>query len=631
MSQDWERKMAAAVQKARDETRRSVEQTLSTKAQVMFHAAMADGRSEGKAEMQAELDEAEGRVEALRLRLDPAKVKAAYDQGVRDGGIAGYNKYSPNPQQGQNLSNEQIQNAQNQFQTQSQELVNVKRQNEQLRADLNNWKVQWGLISTDLTNWRNGCNLKSEELSTCQRQLEQSMSDLGQAMRELKESKEEGERETGKLSRFQSQLQQKEEELGNYQRQAERQSGELEKAGTLAIEQAAVMKSQEAEIHRLNLRLEGVQIQKRQTSSPPKPIIDEAEESQTNALKAELARAEAQLNAAEMEVGVLREKHTKTLQSCSAIKRQARQTKTSLYIRTTKNSELEAEINRLTSQLEQKDVALATASGEYSELQKTHLDLGALCQQMASDLESKRNELDRAIGKVLEMRALERKVNGLNSLIEALERQKSSLLGDLPGDSGATSAGGHGWRTAQRQAGMQRPIRDRPSAASLQEDKGAVGGEEAMFRLLHIPLAEGKAILEKLRKSERPSREAPAIIAAELIGAPIQIVKNIIGSMRFRPDHPNSKQLIVSGLLGLPEDIANKICTNREGTIAALTKPPQGPIDRTIRQCKRGGQKAAESPSGVERGHFSQGRFWVAFCILIGCLGVYASYRQANI
>lgn len=185
---------------------------------------------------------------------------------------------------------------------------------------------------------------------------------------------------------------------------------------------------------------------------------------------------------------------------------------------------------------------------------------------------------------------------------------------------------------------MQRATRERTSAASYPEDKGykkddpkqAISEEEAMFRFLHIPLAEGKAILEKLRKSERPSRETPAIIAAELIGAPVQIVKNIIGSMRFRPDQPRSKQLILAGLLGLPEDIADKICTNREGRIAALKKPPQGPIDRKIKNSTCGGQTAAETPS-AQLGHCSQGRFWVASCILIGCLGLYASYRQASL
>lgn len=698
MSAAWERKLAAEVQKARDETRRSVEQTLANNVQFMIHRAMADGRSEGKAEMQAKLDEAEGRVEELRKALDPAKVKAAYDRGVRDGGINGYNKYSlnpetkpsddrlafeqilqerdktiecqqrelnerqhrieclerqanfpnaqhPSPQQGQHLSNEQIQNAQNEFHVQLQELVNFKRQNEQMRADLNNWQVQWGLIKTDLVKWQDECNLKAEQLSACQRQLGHSTSELGQATRELKESQEEGERKTGKLSHFQNQLKQKAEELGNCQLQLEQQSAELEKAGTLAIEQAGAFKRQEAEIHRLNLRLEGVQIQKRQSSSPPKPIIDEAERSQADTLKEDLARTEAQLTAAQMEIVVLREKHIKILQSCSAMKRQSRETKTSHYISTAKNSELEAEVNRLTSklheiktQLEQKDVALATASGEYSKLQKTHEDVVASCQQIASDLDSKQNELNRVIGKTADLRALERKVDGLNSLIEGLERQKSSLLVDMPEDALFTMAGNRGWRTTQRRAGMQRPARERPSAATLEENRGskkddskeAISEEEAMFRFLHIPLADGKAILENLKKSERPSREAPAIIAAQLTGAPLQIIKKITGTMRFRPDHPNSMQLIVAALLELPEDITNKICTNREGTIAAFAKPPQGPINMTNKRFTCGGQKAAESPS-AKRGRFNQERLWVAFCTLIGLLGLYASYRQANL
>lgn len=51
MSPAWERKLATEVQKARDETKRFVEQALASNAQLMIHRAIADGRSEGKAEM----------------------------------------------------------------------------------------------------------------------------------------------------------------------------------------------------------------------------------------------------------------------------------------------------------------------------------------------------------------------------------------------------------------------------------------------------------------------------------------------------------------------------------------------------------------------------------------------------
>lgn len=232
--------------------------------------------------------------------------------------------------------------------------------------------------------------------------------------------------------------------MGHFQNQLKHKAKELGKAGTLAIEHAAAKMRQEAKIRRLNLRLGGVQIEKHQTSSPPKLTIDEAEESQVNTLKADLVRTYAQLEAAWIEMFVLGEEHTKTLQSCSAIKRQSRQTKTSLYARTTRNSELEVEISCPTSelqevkaQLDRKDIALATASGEYSKLQKTHNDGVALCQQTASDSESRQNDL----------RALESKVDGLNSLIVDLQGQKSTLLANLPEDAGFIPTGNRGWRT----------------------------------------------------------------------------------------------------------------------------------------------------------------------------------------
>lgn len=49
------------------------------------------------------MDEAETKIELLRKRLDPSKVKAAYNQGIRDGSMAGYNKYSLNPKAKQSV------------------------------------------------------------------------------------------------------------------------------------------------------------------------------------------------------------------------------------------------------------------------------------------------------------------------------------------------------------------------------------------------------------------------------------------------------------------------------------------------------------------------------------------------
>ena len=212
--------------------------------QSMLRETFNEGRAEGRRENEVKLDEAEAKVEELRKKLDPSKLKAAYERGWREGGIAGYNKYSLNPetkpsddrlafekickekdqaihnqqvtmasyqkelmarrhriemleqqvnfaapqppaqQQGQGLSDQQVSEAEARFSAQGQELAATKAQNELMRQDLTNWQAQWGLITADLEQWKAAFNTKAEQLSACQRQLNQSY-------RELKESKAE--------------------------------------------------------------------------------------------------------------------------------------------------------------------------------------------------------------------------------------------------------------------------------------------------------------------------------------------------------------------------------------------------------------------------------------------------------
>lgn len=64
----------------------------------MLREAFNEGRVEGRQESEVKLDEAEANVEELRKRLDPSKIKAAYERGWQEGSIAGYNKYSLNPE-----------------------------------------------------------------------------------------------------------------------------------------------------------------------------------------------------------------------------------------------------------------------------------------------------------------------------------------------------------------------------------------------------------------------------------------------------------------------------------------------------------------------------------------------------
>ena len=210
--------------------------------QSMLREAFNEGRAEGRRESEVKLDEAETKVEELRKKLDPSKLKAAYDRGWREGGIAGYNKYSLNPetkpsddrltfenickekdqaihnqqmimaryqkelmvrrqriemlerqvnfaiqqpptqQQGQNISSQQISEAEARFGAQGQELAATRAQYELVRQDLTNWQVQWGMITADLEKWKAAFSTKAEQSDACQHQLDQSK-------RELKESK----------------------------------------------------------------------------------------------------------------------------------------------------------------------------------------------------------------------------------------------------------------------------------------------------------------------------------------------------------------------------------------------------------------------------------------------------------
>ena len=185
------------------------------------------GRSESKQETQAKLDEAKAEVEELRRRLNPAKFKAAYDRGFREGGIDGYNKYSLNAQTKasedrqtfekvcqekdlalydqqmiitnyqkelmarrrrienleqqathQNISGQQILEAEARFSAQEQEVAVARNQNSLMRADLGAWQVQWDLRNADFEKSKAAVNTKASQLEDCQRQLEKSARDL---------------------------------------------------------------------------------------------------------------------------------------------------------------------------------------------------------------------------------------------------------------------------------------------------------------------------------------------------------------------------------------------------------------------------------------------------------------------
>lgn len=219
--------------------------------QAMLQEAFNEGRSEGRRENEVKLDEAEKKIEQLRERLDPSKMKAAYNRGVRDGSIAGYNKYSMNPEtkpsdgrlafekilqekdkaiqnqqtvmagyqkelttrkqrienlevqvntltpqhaslpQDQSVSGQQDLNTEARFSAQRQEIAIVRGQNDLMKADLDNWQVQWGLITANLEEWKAAFNAKAGQLDSCQRELEKSSRELREAKDGLADAKAE--------------------------------------------------------------------------------------------------------------------------------------------------------------------------------------------------------------------------------------------------------------------------------------------------------------------------------------------------------------------------------------------------------------------------------------------------------
>ncbi|MCJ1348863.1 hypothetical protein MMC31_007096 [Peltigera leucophlebia] len=183
---------------------------MSPNMRAMLQDAFNEGRSEERRENKAKLDEAEEKIEQLRKRLDPSRVKAAYNQGLLEGSIAGYNKYSLNPEtksSDDRLAFEKIlqdkekaiQNQQTILASYQKELMTRKLRIENLegqvrtltpedhnlmKADLANWQVQWGLITANVEEWKLAFNTKASELGSCQRELENSS-------RELRETKDE--------------------------------------------------------------------------------------------------------------------------------------------------------------------------------------------------------------------------------------------------------------------------------------------------------------------------------------------------------------------------------------------------------------------------------------------------------
>lgn len=92
-------------------------------------------------------------------------MKAAYNQGMQDGSIAGFNKYSLNPETKQ--KDDRL------------ALEKLKGQSDLMKADLDNWQVQWGLITANLDEWKAAFSAKANQLDSCQRELGAKAEEVG--------------------------------------------------------------------------------------------------------------------------------------------------------------------------------------------------------------------------------------------------------------------------------------------------------------------------------------------------------------------------------------------------------------------------------------------------------------------
>lgn len=212
--------------------------SMSPVVQSMLREALDKGRSEGRQEIQAKLDEAESEVKELRSQVDPAKLKAEYDRGFREGGKRVYDMCSldrakasqdrlafqkicdekdmaiydqqltmsryqkelmarrrrivdleqhATKQPGQNITGQQILDAEARFNAQARELAVETSQSQLMRVDLGNWQVRWNTISADLEEWKTAFNIKASQLDAYQRQQNNSALELQESRDQAKQ------------------------------------------------------------------------------------------------------------------------------------------------------------------------------------------------------------------------------------------------------------------------------------------------------------------------------------------------------------------------------------------------------------------------------------------------------------
>ena len=205
--------------------------------QAMLREAFNEGQREGRRENKVKLDEAEAKVEEIRTKASEdqlafEKICKEKDKGLHDQqmAMARYQKElmarrsriqfleqqaslgSPQPpsqQHGQNITGQQITDAEKRFSAQWRELEATRAQNERIRGDLANWQVQWGRITTDLEKWKAAFSAKAEQLDSCQRQLGHSNGELQESIAKANELAAAKSGETGSLKAATEELESK--------------------------------------------------------------------------------------------------------------------------------------------------------------------------------------------------------------------------------------------------------------------------------------------------------------------------------------------------------------------------------------------------------------------------------------
>lgn len=152
--------------------------------QSMLREAFDKGQSQGRQAIQAELNETKANFQ----KASEVKDLGLYDQqmiitkyqnelAARRRRIQ-YLEQQITQQHGQNISSQQVRDAEARFSALKQELILARGQNNILTAELGTWKAQRDIMTADFEKWKAAFNTKASQLDACQRQRDNSAREL---------------------------------------------------------------------------------------------------------------------------------------------------------------------------------------------------------------------------------------------------------------------------------------------------------------------------------------------------------------------------------------------------------------------------------------------------------------------